>query len=236
MSRAAAKGAETVEALSSALVRAVREHGQGPRAVMAPAAAAVCLLGVDQEVRSELLEGAAASADPIAVVHCALEGAAQWFPYLRGHIDPLVDTLTNPGAVAASWRVLAGADLDRLVESDRVGGDLLGQLYMAVIAPGEQSGRGAFYTPASLAGLLTRMLLPEEGSVVSEPCVGCGGVAISAVRAMRAAGRTPETVTWVVGDVDLLALACAGVQMAAHGMPKVVLRPGDALCATPLRA
>lgn len=58
-----------------------------------------------------------------------------------------------------------------------------------------------------------------------------GGLVIAAIRAMRRRGGVPELVRWVLGDIDRLALACAGVQVAAHGMPVVVLRPGNALAA-----
>lgn len=48
---------------------------------------------------------------------------------------------------------------------------------------------------------------------------------------LRARGECPESVEWVLQDLDPTALALAGVNAAAHGLPRVRLLLGDALAA-----
>ena len=71
--------------------------------------------------------------------------------------------------------------------------------------------------------------LPRPGRSVSDPCSGTAGLAIAMVRAMRVAGRAPELVHWQLQDLDGLAVALAGIQMAAHGIPHVTLTHGNTL-------
>lgn len=66
-----------------------------------------------------------------------------------------------------------------------------------------------------------------------DPCSGTGGLALAMLRMMRAAGRAPELVHWRLHDLDALALALAGIQLAAHGMPWVTLTCGNAITEDP---
>lgn len=70
---------------------------------------------------------------------------------------------------------------------------------------------------------------PAERSSIADPCCGSGGMLLAAVRAMRNAGLDPDTCTWALNDIDPTAVAMAGVNMASHGLRKVILTCGDGL-------
>lgn len=182
-----------------------------------------------------MLTGLAEQPRPTQAVMAVLEQTEQAFDYLKGHLEPLTDPLRTTGrtdidqATAAVLRVLGAADLDQVVAHHQVAGDLLGAVHTLTMGPSERSGRGAFYTPPALAHLMACLVDVGPGESFNDPCAGCGGLAIATIRRMRTQGQSPELVHWVLGDLDAAALACAGVQLAAMGMPVVTLRPGDAL-------
>lgn len=182
-----------------------------------------------------MLTGLADQPRPTQAVIAVLEQTEQAFDYLQGHLEPLTDPLRASGradideATAAVLRVLADADLDQVVAHHQVAGDLLGAVHTLTMGPGERSARGAFYTPPALAHLMACLVDVAAGESFNDPCAGCGGLAIATIRRMRPQGQTPELVHWVLGDLDATALACAGVQLAAMGMPVVTLRPRNAL-------
>lgn len=154
------------------------------------------------------------------------------FPYLDGHIEALTGWLDKPQdhevkALAHCFDVLAGYDL--LKSFDEAGGDLLGPTYMMLRGRRDKQAQGAFYTPMCLSYLIARMVCPEEGTTIGEPCCGAGGMILGTIRAMREEGRDPDTCTWVLNDLDPMAVAMAGVNMAAHGMTRVILTCGNGL-------
>lgn len=230
--------ASTLPTLADRLLVETSRHGLDRRLILPPAALAVLLLGLgdDHAAGLELIAG---RPHPAQTVRQAMESAGEEFSYLTDAVDPLLrviplDDLEHVDkAVAAVLRVLAAADLPSLAENPLVAGDLLGPLYATVMAPADRTARGAFYTPPALAQLLTAMTgLPAPGETVSDPCSGTAGLVLAMIRAMRAAGRLPELVHWHLHDIDGLALALAGVQLAAHGMPWVTLTRGNALAQT----
>lgn len=232
MSPRRARAGTTAPALARSLLAVVDQHGADRRLILPAAALSVVLLGAGESTRRLLLRSAAAHRDPVGVVRTVLRSLPASAPYLAGHLGPLTDLLDDAAPVALMrelLEVLTVADLTRLADDPLVGGDLLGWLYPHVMTPGDREARGAFYTPSSVGGLLAELVPLREGQVFYEPCVGCGGLAVAAIRAARRSGLAPESVRWVLGDIDRLALACAGIQMAAHGMTEVELRSGDAL-------
>lgn len=221
--------------LADRLTAETSRHGLARRLILPPAALAVLLIGLGDE-QSVALERIAAHARPSQIVREALAATTEEFGYLHGALDPLTRLLSfETGdqvdrALAAILLLLADADLPTLAEHPLVAGDLLGPLYTAVMAPTDRAARGAFYTPPALAQLLAAMTaLPNPGETVSDPCSGTAGLILAMIRAMRAAGRAPELVHWILQDLDGLALALAGIQLAAHGMPRVTLTLGNTL-------
>lgn len=227
----------TLPALAERLIVETSRHGLDRRLILPPAALVVLLLGLGQD-HTAGLELIAATPAPAQTVRQALVSAGEEFGYLTGALDPLTRLLTLEAsagdhvdrAVAAILRVLSTAALPVLAEHPLIAGDLLGPLYTLVMAPGDRTARGAFYTPPALAQLLGALTgFPKPGEAVSDPCSGTGGLVLALIRAMRAAGRVPELVHWHLQDLDGLALALAGVQLAAHGMPWVTLTQGNTL-------
>lgn len=225
----------TLPQLGDRLLRETSARGLDPRLILLPTAAAVLLLGLRQD-QPHALEHLARTANPAATICAVLRAAVAEHAYLSGHLNPLTrladggDTAGTHQGIAAMLEVLAAADLPSLAEAPTVAGDILGPLYTQVMAPADRTVRGAFYTPPALAQVLAVMAgLPKAGESVCDPCSGTGGLVIATVRALRAVGRCPELVHWHLQDIDALALALAGIQLAAHGLPCVSLTAGNSL-------
>lgn len=216
-------------------------RGYSPKPVVISAVATNALFfGVDTDTRAAMVSalGALATDDPARFVtaYRALWNAQTvGFPYLRDHLGPFTGWLdhdaggTQVQALGDALTETAAMDLHASAEEPTVAGDLLGQVLMAVEAPGDREARGAFYTPAHVAGLIADLSEVSDFETFTDPCCGAGGLAIATLRSMRRASRRPGTVTWVLNDLDPCAVACAGVAMAIHGMPHVHLTCGDAL-------
>lgn len=228
------------DAIAERLGRAASARGQHPKPVVLSAVATHSLFfGADADLRTRIVTdlGSLAQTDParfLTTYRALWEATATTFPYLREHLGPVVGWLdhASPESVTALGDALvesARMDLHAAAEQPTVQGDLLGQVLMAVDAPGDRQARGAFYTPPSLATLLARLTEPENFETFTDPCCGGGGLAIATIREMRRAGRAPETVQWALNDLDPTAVVCAGVAMASHGMPHVTLTCGDTL-------
>jgi len=222
--------------LVSVLGEPARRRGLEARpVVLSSLATCVGLLGAPEWLRVHWLAKVAdGGLDACATTLRMLEGQAEAFPYLKGRLGPLTGWLENAPrpareALAETYGVLVGVDLLGCVEADGIGGDLLGPVYTMLRSRSEVAGGGAFYTPSSLCRLLAGLLQCGSGERVLEPACGTAGMVVAQVRAMRARGERPEGVQWVLQDIDATALALAGVNMAAHGIPHVQLVLGDAL-------
>lgn len=84
-------------------------------------------------------------------------------------------------------------------------------------------------TPASVCQLMAAVLQVRPGESVYDPACGSAGMVVALIRQMRARGQHPELVRWSMNDLDPVAVALAGVNLAIHGMPYVTLNCGDAL-------
>src|SRR5699024_9568784 len=108
--------------------------------------------------------------------------------------------------------------------------DLLGVVLAQLKGPKTQAARGAFYTPADIAELLTEMTGPTEPGAVYDPTVGTGGLWRAVATAVRAQGQDPNRLTWVGFDIDPLAIACTAINSLLWGLgPRVLLMVGDVL-------
>lgn len=221
----------TMDGLYERLRREADRTGTDARLMLPVAAVAVLLLGAGPTASQALLTGASQHPDPARVCQMVLEGAAASFDYLEESLPHLTRFLddANTDTAAGMLAVLAQCDLEQLSEIPNVQGDLLGGLYMRVQAPGDRNARGAFYTPPALAHVMALLADVTASERWNDPCAGCGGLAIATIRAMRSKGRAPELVHWTLGDIDNVALTLASIQLAAHGMPLVELRHGNAL-------
>lgn len=156
-------------------------------------------------------------------------------PFLKGRLDPLIDWLDrgNDRDIAAIQRcfdVLAQIDVHETASQAPVLGDLLGPVYSALRSPGSVRALGAHFTPMSLSRTIASIATPPEGANFLEPSCGAGGMAVAAAWAMQMNGLDPRTVTWVLNDIDPVAVALAGINAVVHGLgPNVVLTCGDGL-------
>ncbi|MEH1014619.1 N-6 DNA methylase [Micromonospora sp. CPCC 206060] len=108
--------------------------------------------------------------------------------------------------------------------------DLLGMLLQTMKSRGAVRGVGQYLTPESVTMLMGRILAPEPGARILEPCAGTGTQLLGAAQAMRANGHDPTECEWWANDIDPLAAACCAVNMHLWGLGwRVVVGCGDGL-------
>ncbi len=114
----------------------------------------------------------------------AVRAVARENPRLSGVID-----LVDFNATAAGQRIVPDEYLARLVDVlsrhrlglNEVEPDVLGRAYEYLLrkfAEGQGQSAGEFYTPREVAILMARILEPEPGMTVYDPCCGSGGLLI----------------------------------------------------------
>ncbi|MBL6280157.1 N-6 DNA methylase [Micromonospora fiedleri] len=108
--------------------------------------------------------------------------------------------------------------------------DLLGMLLQTMKSHGGRKGIGQFLTPESVTLLLGRMVAPDEGARILEPCAGTGTMLLGAAQAMRENGLDPTRCEWWANDIDPLASALCAVNLHLWGLGwRVVVGCGDGL-------
>lgn len=116
----------------------------------------------------------------------AVRAVARENPRLSGVID-----VTDFNATAAGQRIVDDGRLAALVQVlnnpayrlglDEVEPDILGRAYEYLIrkfAEGQGQSAGEFYTPREVAIVMARILNPQSGDTVYDPCCGSGGLLI----------------------------------------------------------
>lgn len=225
----------TLEALTEQLTRIASARGCDPKQVtLTSVSTASLLLGLDAGY-SPMLAAIANHDDTPGLVAQQWGWWQQSFPFLRGHLEPITGWLNHPGAgqqetLVKQLQLLSTIDLPQMAEQPAIAGDLLGQVLTLLSAPGDRSARGAFYTPPSLAAVIAQMretVAPSDR--ILDACCGGGGLAVAAVRHLRASGKVPELRQWVLQDIDPYAVAIAGIAMSIHGIRTVRLTCADSL-------
>jgi type I restriction enzyme M protein len=110
--------------------------------------------------------------------------------------------------------------------------DLLGAAYEYLIREfADSAGKkgGEFYTPRSVVRMLVRLVNPQRGMTVYDPCAGSGGMLILAKehveehsgegRNLRLYGQEPNGGVWSIAKMNML----------LHGIQDADLRNGDTL-------
>ncbi|MEW6297834.1 MAG: N-6 DNA methylase [Thermodesulfobacteriota bacterium] len=114
----------------------------------------------------------------------AVRTVARENPRLSGVID-----VTDFNATTAGQRIVDDGRLTALVQIlskhrlglDDVEPDILGRAYEYLLrkfAEGQGQSAGEFYTPREVAILMARLLEPEPGQMIYDPCCGSGGLLI----------------------------------------------------------
>ncbi len=146
-------------------------------------------------------------------------------PLLQGIIDRVDFNATTHGQ-----RDLADDRLSNLIEAistKRLGladveADIIGKSYEYLIrkfAEGGGQSAGEFYTPGQIGEIMARVLAPEPGMEVYDPCCGSGGLLIKCELGMeaRAKGKKKEKViplrlygqeyvpeTWAMANMNMI--------------------------------
>jgi type I restriction enzyme M protein len=114
----------------------------------------------------------------------AARSVAKENPRLQGVVD-----VTDFNATAAGQPIVSDERLASLVGKlskyrlglDDVEPDVLGRAYEYLLrkfAEGQGQSAGEFYTPREVASLMARILDPQPGATVYDPCCGSGGLLI----------------------------------------------------------
>lgn len=126
----------------------------------------------------------------------AVRAVSKQNPRLEGVID-----VTDFNATTAGQRIVDDERLASLVGKlskyrlglDDVEPDLLGRAYEYLLrkfAEGQGQSAGEFYTPREVAILMARILSPEPGATIYDPCCGSGGLLIKChLRLLEEHGR-----------------------------------------------
>lgn len=227
---------EKLAEILTAATRAVGGSSNEREVQLTALATGALLLGAgDDMVAASMAHFAAATTDTVADLGNLWQAATDGAPFLHPRIRALTGWLEHAGdqdvhVAKRTFAALTQIDLARTTEPDNIGSDLLGPTYLFLRSPADRKATGAFYTPWSLSSLIATMVTPREGDITTEPTCGSGGMVIAAAQAMRDRGRDPATCTWVLNDLDPLAVALAGVNAVIHGLgPRVRLCCGDGL-------
>jgi type I restriction enzyme M protein len=114
--------------------------------------------------------------------------------------------------------------------------DLLGAAYEYLIGQfADSAGKkgGEFYTPRDVVRLMVRLLEPQEGMRVYDPCVGSGGMLILSKQYVEEHGGNAKNVRLYGQDNNGGVWAICKMNMLLHGIPDADIQNEDTL-AVPL--
>ncbi|MFC6714282.1 N-6 DNA methylase [Branchiibius cervicis] len=209
-------------------------HREAVRIQLTAVATGVLFFGTGPDLVQPMMESFASAPDTVALDELWTVAASS-VPFLRQHLPHLTGWAGRPDAQAvkvsrACFTDLAQIDLIGSAAAENVGGELLGPVYSNLRSLDSQRVSGAFYTPMNLARLLAEMNPLVEGETFADPTCGAGVLPVAAAIAMRRRGLDPATVTWVLNDIDPVAVTLAGINAVVHSLgPRVVLTCGDGL-------
>jgi type I restriction enzyme M protein len=122
--------------------------------------------------------------------------------------------------------------LYRLRNEDFEFPDMLGAAYEYLLGrfadSAGQSG-GEFYTPRSVVRMLVRLLDPQPGEGVYDPCMGSGGMLIAAREYVEEHGGKPDELGINGQDRNPASWSMASMNMVLHGIREFDLQHGDTL-------
>jgi type I restriction enzyme M protein len=110
--------------------------------------------------------------------------------------------------------------------------DLLGAAYEYLIAEfADSAGKkgGEFYTPRSVVRMMVRLIKPESGMSVYDPCVGSGGMLILAKEYVDEHGGDSRRLELYGQEANGTVWSIAKMNMLLHGIANADLRNDDTL-------
>ena len=120
----------------------------------------------------------------------------------------------------------------RLLDEDFEFPDLLGAAYEFLIGEfADSAGKkgGEFYTPRDVVTLMVRLVKPEEGMRVYDPCVGSGGMLIQSKQYVEEHGGDPRNLRLYGQDENGGVWAIAKMNMLLHGIADADLQNEDTI-------
>lgn len=123
-------------------------------------------------------------------------------------------------------------DLYPLSNDDFEFPDLLGHAYEYLIGEfADEGGKkgGQFYTPRSVIRMMNRLVKPQEGMSVYDPCCGSGGMLILAKEYVQEHGGDESHLSVFGQEDNGSAWAMARMNLLLHGVADGVIHHGDTL-------
>ena len=120
----------------------------------------------------------------------------------------------------------------RLRDEDFEFPDMLGAAYEYLIKYfADSSGKkgGQFYTPRDVIRLMVRLLAPQPGMRIYDPCVGSGGMLILSREYVEETGGDPDDLSFYGQDANGNAWAICKMSLLLHGIRDADIRLGDTL-------
>jgi len=112
--------------------------------------------------------------------------------------------------------------------------DLLGAAYEYLIRDfADSAGKkgGEFYTPRAVVKMMVRLVNPQEGMRVYDPCSGSGGMLILAREHVREHGGNPQNLSLAGQESNGGVWAISKMNMLLHGIPDSDIKNDDTLAA-----
>ena len=110
--------------------------------------------------------------------------------------------------------------------------DLLGAAYEYLIGQfADSAGKkgGEFYTPRDVVRLMVRLLAPQEGMRIYDPCVGSGGMLILSQQYIEEHGGNPRNLSLFGQDNNGGVWSICKMNMILHGIPDADIENDDTL-------
>lgn len=110
--------------------------------------------------------------------------------------------------------------------------DLLGAAYEYLIGEfADSAGKkgGEFYTPRPVVRMMVRLIKPEEGMRVYDPCSGSGGMLILSHEYVAEHGGNPRNLRLYGQESNGGVWSISKMNMLLHGIPDAELENGDTL-------
>lgn len=110
--------------------------------------------------------------------------------------------------------------------------DILGDAYMYLIKQFADDGGakgGEFYTPREIKEVMVKLLKPQEGMSIYDPCAGSGGFLISAIEYVKANNQNHRNLQLFGQEINLTTWAIAKLNMLLHDVSGSTIWKGDTI-------
>lgn len=110
--------------------------------------------------------------------------------------------------------------------------DILGDAYMYLIKQfADDSGAkgGEFYTPKEIKDTMVKLLKPQEGISIYDPCAGSGGFLISAIEYVKEQSGNHRNLQIYGQEINLTTWAIAKLNMLLHDVSGATIWKGDTI-------